>query len=139
MLRSNKGISLLEAVMAIAVISIGILSIVTLFPLALRISRNAEQETIATNLMQAKAEELFSLGYDNIPIGTIEAKHRLSTDPNNPFYAYWRQTVSQYVNADLNYSAGATGIKKITITSYWISPRINIEKNDSLIILISQK
>lgn len=139
MSKFNEGISMIEALMAIAVISIGILSVVSLFPLSLKVSRNAEQETIAANLMQAKIEEMFSIGYDNITIGTIEAKHRLSTDPANPFYLYQRQTVSEYVDANLNHSNSATGIKKITVTAYWISPRVNVEKNNSFIILISQK
>ncbi|MFA6421986.1 MAG: prepilin-type N-terminal cleavage/methylation domain-containing protein [Candidatus Buchananbacteria bacterium] len=136
---NNKGISLIEALVSIAIIIIVILAISQIFPLALKISNHAEQETIATNLAQAKIEETFSLNYENIPTGINEAKHRLSTDPNNPFYYYQRQTDVQYVDVDLNDSASDTGLKKITTTVYWQSPIFKTEKNVNLIILISKR
>ena len=135
----NKGISEIEAVLAVAILSIGILSAVTLFPLALKISKNAEEETVAANLAQAKIEEIFSLGYENTPTGTIETRHRLATDPANPFYSYERQTVSQFVDGDLNNSATDLGLKKIVVTIFWHTPHLNISKSLPVSILISQK
>lgn len=140
MLKSNnQGISIIEAVLATAVLAIGILSIITLFPMALKISRGAEQETVAANLAQGKIEEIFSLGYENIATGTIEERHRLSTDPANPFYNYERQTVSQLVDGDLNNSVTDLGLKKITVTMYWQTPNLDVAKELPVSILISQK
>jgi Tfp pilus assembly protein PilV len=140
MLKSNnQGISIIEAVLATAVLAIGILSIITLFPLALKISKGAEQETVAANLAQGKIEEIFSLGYENIATGTLEARHRLSSDPTNPFYNYERQTVSQLVDGNLDNSATDLGLKKITATMYWQTPNLNIAKELPVTILISQK
>jgi len=140
MLKSNKsGISLIEALVSIAIILLIIFAIAQIFPLALKINNHAEQETIAANLAQAKIEESFSLNYENINVGTIEAKHRLATDPANPFYAYQRQTTVEYVDINLSNSATDAGLKLITATVYWQSPAFKSEKNISLKILISRQ
>lgn len=140
MLKSNNyGLTEIEAILAIAILSIGILSIATLFPLALKIAKTAEQETVAANLGQAKIEELFSLGYENIPLGIIETRHRLSADPMSPFYRYERETVSQLVDGDLNISATDLGLKRINVTLYYQTSHLNLIKNLPLSILISQK
>ncbi len=81
---NQSGLSLIEAMLAVAVLMIGVLVTINIFPLALKISRNSEQETIASNLAQAEIENIFSLDYDNIGIGTIEARHRLSASSSNP-------------------------------------------------------
>lgn len=136
---SQRGLSIIEALLAVAVLMIGVLVAINIFPPALKISKNAEQETIAANLAQAKIEEMFSLGYDNISIGTIEAKHRLAASEANPFYFYQRQTTVTYVDSNLNVSGSATGLKKITVTMYWITPHLGVEKNLPVSVLISQK
>lgn len=135
----TDGLSLIEATITIAVLSIGLLAIIQLFPLSMKLSRTAEQSTIATNLAQAKIEELFSLGYENIEIGNIEVKHRLSSNPENPFYHYQRQTIIEYVDENLITSVSTTGIKKINVTVYWQSPSTRLERNLSFNALISQK
>ncbi|MBI5765667.1 prepilin-type N-terminal cleavage/methylation domain-containing protein [Candidatus Falkowbacteria bacterium] len=135
----STGFTLLEVMIAITILIIGILAVARIFPLALKVAKSAEQATIAINLAQAKIEEIFYLDYDNIPIGAIEAKHRLADDMQNPFYYYQRQTVAEYVDSDLNYSATETGLKKITVTAYWRSSVLALEKSRDLIILISKK
>lgn len=135
----NRGITEIEAVLATAILAIGVLSIVTLFPLALKVAKTAEQETIASNLAQAKIEEIFSLDYDNIPNGTIESRHRLASDPENPFYHYEREAISQLVDGDLNDSAADLGLKKITATVHWQTPHLNLSKSLPITILISRK
>jgi len=118
---------------------IGILALVNLFPLAFKVNTLAKQSTVATNLAQAKIEEMFYLDYDNISIGTIEAKQRMSTDSDNPFYYYQRETIVEYVDGNLNTSATETGIKKITVNCYWDNALLLTEKNIQLAILISEK
>lgn len=137
--KNQQGLSLIEALLAVAVLMIGVLVTINIFPAALKISKNAEQETVAANLAQAKIEEMFSLGYDNIAVGTIEARHRLSADAANPFYNYERQTVAAYADGDLNDSAAATGMKKITATVYWVAPHLGISKSLPVSVLISER
>lgn len=142
MLRSitkTDGLSLIEATIAIAVLAVGLLAIIQLFPFSMKVSRTAEQSTVAANLAQAKIEEMFSLGYENIGVGTIEAKHRLSSSPENPFYQYQRQTIVEHVDGNLTTSASTTGMKKISVTVYWQSPSTGLERSLPVNVLISQK
>ena len=134
-----KGFSLIEAMIAIVILTVAILSLAQVFPRVMKISRSAEMATVAANLSQAKIEEMFYTDYDNITVGIIEAKHRLSADSANPFYQYQRQTVANYVDSSLNNSASDTGMKKITVTTYWYSPMLSLEKSQEMIILISRK
>ena len=125
--------------LAVVVLMIGVLAAANIFPAALKISRSAEQETVAANLAQAEIEDVFSLGYDNIAAGAIEAKHRLSADEANPFYNFQRQTDVYFVDGNLSQSASDAGLKKITVTVYWTTPSLGIEKSLLVSALISQK
>lgn len=136
---NNQGVTIIEAMFAVTVLMIGVIVATSVFPAALKISRNAEQETVAANLAQAEIEQMFQLGYENITVGTIESKHRLSANSNNPFYNYQRQTISTYVDSSLNNSATATGLKKITVTVYWTTPNLGLEKNLPISVIISQR
>ena len=135
----RTGISILEAMITIALLMIGILALTKIFPLTLKISQTAEEATIAANLAQAKIEELFSAGYDNINTGTIEARHHLAGSPDNPFYKYERQTEVDYVDGNLATSISATGLKRIKVTVYWRSRILNSEKNVLTQLLMVQK
>jgi len=137
--KDTRGLSLIEALLAVAILIVGVLSIINVFPVAVKISRTAEQETVAANLAQAKIEEIFSWGYDNIPLGEIEAKHRLAPTSSNPFYFYQRQTDSTYVDGNLVNSASPTGLKKITVTVFWTSPHLDVERITTIFTLISQR
>lgn len=136
---NQKGLGLIEVLIAIALVLIGLLSLIQIFPLALNVNSSAEQTTIATNLAQAKIEQLFYLDYENITLGAIEAKSRLAADPNNPFYQYWRQTEVEYVDGNLNQSETETGIKLATVTIFWRNPISHLEKSLVFKIIISKK
>lgn len=140
MLKSNnKGITLLEAMITIAVIMIGVLSLTKMFPIAFKIGKVSEQSTIASNLAQAEIEDLFSLNYDNLTTGTMETKHRLSLNPNDQLYNYQREVLIEYVDSNLQPSATETNLKKVTVNIYWYNTVLKIEKNTQLTSLISKK
>jgi len=136
---NNQGITLLEAMITIVVIMIGVLTLANIFPIAFRVGESAQQATLATNLAQAKLEELFSLNYDNIAIGTIEVKGRLSANPSDYLYNYQRETLTEYVDQNLQTSGSATDLKKITINVYYRSAALKTEKSVQLTSLISKK
>lgn len=136
---NKKGISLIEATIAIAVLLIGIVAAAQIFPMSVKVNKIAEQTTIAADLAQSEIEEIFSQGFENIPIGTIEPRHRLAGSSTNPFYFYERQTVVDYVDSNLNHSVSPTGIKQISTTIYWHNAVSKTEKNTNVKILISQR
>lgn len=136
---NNSGISLIEAMLAITILTVGILTAVNLFPLALKNSENAEAETVASNLAQAKMESLAFDGYSNIGVGEVEARHRLSSDPQNPFYQYEREAIVELLNGNLESSASDLGLKKITINMYWTNTSTGLEQTLTINSLISEK
>ena len=142
-IKNQLGISMVEAVVCIFLVVLIITTMVKLFPIALKLGSDASEVTIATNLAQAKIEESFYNDYDGLVIQTsttyIESKHRLSSNPANPFYAYSRQTTVEYVDSNLNHSNTETGIKKVDTIVYWQSPILRKEKSVELKLLISKK
>lgn len=139
---SNKkipGFTLIEVMIALLVLGIGVFSVVQLYPMSLKIGNASKNLTLATNLAQAKVEEVISLQYDNIPLGTIEPRQRVSGDPADPFYNFERETIVIYVNGDLQESLEDLGLKKITTTMYWYNALNPIEKTFTIITLISRR
>ncbi len=136
---NNQGFSLIETMVAMLILTIGILAIAKIFPLATQISKGNERVTVAVNLAQAKIEEITALDYNELEIGTIEPKSRLAEDSENPFYQYQRQTEVVYVDEDINPTGDNSGLKKITVTVFWTSPLVFTEKNLEISTLISQQ
>ena len=135
----ENGFTLIEVVVAMAVLLIGILAMAKIFPSIIKSGQYSSETTIAANLIQAKIEEVFYSDYANIDIGTIESKHRLSADQDDPLYDFQRETVVEYVDINLNHSVSDTKIKKITATVYWFNSLLLVEENKSASIIITEK
>ncbi len=134
---NNKGLTILETVVAIAVLMICIFGIINIFPWSLQISKSASLRTIATNLGQEKIEEIIALDYEEIGTGTIETRHRLGSDVSDPFYSFERETSVIFVDSDIVESVPDMGMKKITITVYWTT-QLGGDKNLQIVYLTSQ-
>jgi len=134
----QAGMSLLEIMVSFSILVLVFIALARTFPLALSINKTAENATKASYLAQAKLEELNSLGYNNIPIGTIEAKHRLSDDTASYLYYFQRQATAEYVDGNLQTSISETGLKKIAVTVYYANALSKTEKSFSTVTLISQ-
>ncbi len=131
---------MIEVVVTIAVIAIGIMALTQLFPTSLTSTKSANFETAAVNLAEAKLEEVMSVAYDDLAIGTIEPKARLATSSSDWLYDYQRQTVVTYVDGeDLTTSASDSGLKKVTTTVYWYNATTESEKSIQLHLLIADK
>ncbi|MDD5032471.1 MAG: prepilin-type N-terminal cleavage/methylation domain-containing protein [Patescibacteria group bacterium] len=139
LIKQEGGFSLIEVIVAFTILSVAFIGLVQTFPFGLSINKEAENTTEASYLAQDKIEELNSLGYDNINIGTIEAKHRLSLDPDNYLYNYQRETVVNYVDGNLSEVVSDQGIKKISVTVYYINAVSKTEKSYNITTLVSEK
>lgn len=62
----EKGFSILELIIAIAVLSIGLVGVLQIFPIGLRASQRAGMMTKASFLAQNKIEDLKLAGFDAI-------------------------------------------------------------------------
>lgn len=103
----KAGFSLLEVMVAIVIMSFGILAILQLFPLGLKAGRISQDVTIATFLAQQRMEELKNTRYID-----IEDKSGVFAAPYVEFN--WNQIVSEEtVNGETDM------LKKVTVRVSW--------------------
>jgi len=117
----NRGISIVEILVVIAILGISVFAIIGVFPFGLSISRYAEFETIAANLAQSKLEELISKPYEELSIGTTTEPSLSALDVD--FANFWRTGVINYLNSDLVDTDQDLGLKKLEVTVYWMDPK----------------
>lgn len=65
-MRKKQGFTLLEIVIALAILAIGLVGILSLFPVGFEASRRASMLTEATIHAQQKMEEFKRIGYDGL-------------------------------------------------------------------------
>ena len=135
---NSKGFSLLEMIVALAIIFVAFLGLMQSFPFSLTINKTAENMSKATFLAQARIEQLRSLNYSDINISVIETKHRLGDTSNDYLYFFQRETTVDYVDGDLADSITNQGIKKISINVYYTNSLSKDEKVYNLTTLINQ-
>ena len=96
-LRSEKGISLVEIMIAILIFGIGISAAIRVLPVSNEATTRSRNLTIATNLAQQKIEELMGATYNSA--GLAAGSH---ADPDNPleriFTRTWRVTDNDPLN-----------------------------------------
>lgn len=137
-IKNKTGFSLIEGLVAISIAAVALIAIISAFPLVLKSNKRTELESMASTYAKAKIEILLTTSYDEINTGTVEARARLSADPQNPAYNFERQTIVQLVDSNLNQTVTDIGLKKIVVTVYW---KNNLSANNTLTItsLTAQK
>lgn len=128
------GFTLVESIMALAVIGIGLVIVLQVFPSGFSVEKNTQLETQATLCAQERIEELLSKSFSELPVGTV-AESSLPA----PFERFSRATKISFVNSNLGESAPATTLKKIEITVSWKSPLRIGSKEVKLITLFAEK
>ncbi len=131
--------SLIETMVALLILMVAFISLIQSFPFSQTMVKTAENSTKAAYLAQNELEQLLALGYDNIPVGTVEAKGRLSADPADYLYFFQRQTTVSYLDGDWQASVSDTGMKKISVTVYYTNSISKTENSYSISALSSQR
>ena len=137
--KNTRGISLIEVVVSIAIITIAFFSIINSFPFSLNNSRMAQNMTSASYLAQAGMEEVLSIVYEDLTVGEFETRARLSEDEESFLYKFERETNISYVDENIEEAVEDSGLKKIEVTVYWQSPIGDGEKTHELKTLVSDK
>src|SRR5262249_24838922 len=112
MVATEKGLSLIEVLVAMVVLSLGLLGLERMHIAAIQVNTIASRLTQATTLAQDRAEQLMALPYndamlaDTTPLGIFTSY----TDPNPP-QGY---TISWTVDTN-----SSLGIKTINISVTW--------------------
>ena len=132
------GFSLIEALVATAILGVGLMAIVGTFPFSIRANKGSELSSLASSYARTQLETLLTTSYDELNTGTVETRHHLASNPSDPIYTLERETVVNLVDANLNNSATDIGIKKISVTVYWPS-RQGASSSLTLTSLLSTK
>jgi prepilin-type N-terminal cleavage/methylation domain-containing protein len=137
MKNNEKAFTLMELLVAIFVLSVGIIAVLQAFPLGAKIQKSAQMTTIALNLAQGRMEETLSNSYEELIIGTTTEDYGFSESQPD----FKRVTVINYFNPDNPgiVPGSDLGIKKIDITVYWKSSLGIGEKDVKISTLSSQK
>lgn len=139
----DKGITLIETIIAVSILTLGIIGVLQAFPLGVHLAKAAQMSTVATQLSQAKIEEEVSHSYTDIPVGSSQEDY--GQIPG--FASYKRATQIICVRAsdlsqvacDYDLANDPYPMKRIEVTVYWRSSLGVTEKNISLMSLIAKK
>lgn len=136
--RENQGITIVEVLISMAVLSIGILGLLRAFPQATIAERTLELEAVANHLAQEKMESFQGLAYEDIAVGALEDSVRVDADITSPFYMFFRATSVAYVDQNLATSQADLGLKRISTTISWPHPSGSGTSTASLVTLRSK-
>jgi len=139
MRKKKTGFTLIEMMTAVFILIIGIVAVLNIFPLGLQIRAGAEMAAIASWLGQEKIEEVISIPYSDISIGTIESRHYLPS----PYNKYERETIVSCVQgtdlSDVSCDSQPTPLKKVKVTVFWKRPfKLTQEKIETLTLLVKR-
>ena len=130
-----RSFTLIEVIIAIFILGTGIVAVLSIFPMGTQIQKSAQMASTASQLGQAKMEELISKSYGEISVATTT-----EAQLDSPFESYKRVTKVNYwdpVNSTITDSD--SGIKKIEITVSWKSPLGVTEKSININSLIAKR
>ena len=99
-MKKVRGFTLLEVVIALAIFAVGLVGLLSLFPVSFQVSKRASDLTEATIYAQEKIEDLKRQGYDNITVGS---------QTNQPISGTTRFTYDLVITE-------TAGLKEITLT-----------------------
>ncbi len=120
--RTKPGFTLMEAMVALAIFGAFTSLMIVSFPVALRMIGSGNKLTVAANLMQAEIEELRSVAYADLGVGTYMSNVRADSDPASPYYGFTHTVTVERIDDSLNVSGSETGLKRVTLTTSWFDP-----------------
>lgn len=132
----SKGFSLIEAMVAIFILSVGILAVMFMFPLGSKTISSSRDRLIADLLAQQEIEKMSVLSYGEVLVGdTIE------NSLPEPFSRFSKETKVSYIDPSANLSEVLQdkGAKKIEIIVSWQDSLISGSKSANITTIISQK
>ena len=113
---NNSGFTLIETVIALLVLTIGLLGMASLAISVMQGNKSSNQISTATALAQDKMEELRGLGYKDLP----GSDSTVTENSVSGFPKYKRVVVT-----DVDWPAQF--MKKVTVTVYWDSDKHSVE------------
>ena len=130
----NKGFTILETMVAILILTIGIIAVLQIFPLCSNIQKSNEMENQAIFLAQERMEQEIFKTYGNIEVGII-----IEDPVSSSYKRFTRETRITYLNPDMGEIGSDSGFKKIEITVQWNSVFKLKQGEISIINLVAER
>ena len=125
-MKKNRGFSLLELIIAIAVLAVGLVGVLQIFPIGLRASQRAGMMTKASFLAQNKIEDIKLAGFDAIT--ELPPKIPLSGEDGDFEWAIKIDDIS------LEGVESSDDMRKVVVTVTW--PERNTTKSKDFITYV---
>jgi type II secretory pathway pseudopilin PulG len=122
-MKRRPAFTFLELLIALALFAGGMMTMLQIFPLNRRFLTQSALTTQATFLGQEEMETVRSVAYEDLTVGTYEAKHAVSS--GDAFSQFQRETTVALLDASRQPTATDTGLKKITVTVYWMEKNVS--------------
>jgi len=138
MFKNIKGFTLIELLVATFILTVAISGVLSAFPLGAKIGNSAQFSSVASQLAQAKIEEVTSKSYDEILIGTETEDYGVVSD--FPYYKRVTEVICYDPNgSELSPNCPDTDIKKINVVLYWKSTLGATERSFDIATLVVKK
>lgn len=121
----KPGFTFLELLIATTLFSVGMISVLQIFPVNRRLLTQSAQTTQAAFLAQEQVEKVRNTDYATLTTGNYEPRAALDSTGGQIFAQYERQTVISYIDTNYATSATDTGLKKVLVTVFWTERNIN--------------
>ncbi len=122
----KKGFTIVEIIVAITVLTIGVLGVATFFARSSILSRAATHISTASNLAQGIIDEQMAKSYGEIvPVEKV----RVSDLQTSPYYSYYKEVNINLIDKNLAPSSDV-GMKQIIVKIYYYDG--DVEKNVEL-------
>ena len=105
MLKDQKGVTLVEIMVALVIFGIGMVMAMRTLPMGSQKTTESRNITIAMNLAQEKLEELKGLGY-----GDVDLVNGAHVDPDNPIQRNYQRSRAVVEDSPI------TGMKSISVS-----------------------
>ncbi|MBI4135339.1 type II secretion system protein [Candidatus Uhrbacteria bacterium] len=115
-LANKTGYTLIELVVAIAILTLTLFGVAELFSRSLAATHRAENLTKAVSLAQAQIETALATEYEILTVGGFEARH-------NVFEVFDRETSVDFIDpSNFTPQPTDTGLKRVTVNVFYPSP-----------------
>jgi len=114
MIKSEKGIGLIEIIIAMLIFAIGITAAIRTLPVSNTATTRARNLTMATNLAQQKIEELMGATFNEAALAAGD-----HNDPDNPLERIYTRTWTVTDNDPVN------DMKSVTVTVTYLSGNVD--------------
>jgi len=129
-IRRDTGFTLIEVVVALLVLTIGLLGMAALAISVMQGNKSSNQISTATALAQDKMEEFRGLGYEGLPSSNSPPPENYGGIPNFPHYKRVVNLATKYLYSDDTVSETLNSTKVITTITRTVTVKVHWNPQD---------